>query len=211
MEIINLGHACFMFKGNNFSFVVDPYQDNSVPNLTMPRVSVNYVFKSHEHSDHNALNLVRIEPTNAELKHEEIVVPHDHHNGEHRGLNKIHIFYVDGLKIIHTGDLGCIPNQDVLAKMKDADILLAPINGHFTISSFELAEILKLIKPRLVVPMHYHKTSRNSGYPDGGQIDVFKRLVPSYLEVNDYKADITEDLFKYDALIFDKELQEVSR
>ena len=58
MEIINLGHACFMFKGNNFSFVVDPYQDNSVPNLTMPRVSVNYAFKSHEHSDHNALNLV---------------------------------------------------------------------------------------------------------------------------------------------------------
>ena len=211
MEIFNLGHACFLFKGENVSFVVDPYQDGSVPNLRLPRVSANYVFKSHEHSDHNAINLVKLEPTDTELRYETIVVPHDHHNGEHRGLNIMHIFYVNGLKIIHTGDLGCIPAPEVLEKMKNADVILAPINGHFTISSLELAEILKLIKPRLVVPMHYHKTSRNSGYPDGGQIDVFKRLVPNYLEVNDYKADITEDLFKYDALIFDKELQEVSR
>ena len=207
MEIFNLGHACFLFKGENVSFVVDPYQDGSVPNLRLPRVSANYVFKSHEHSDHNAINLVRIEPTNAELKYETIVAPHDHHNGEHRGLNKMHIFYVDGLKIIHTGDLGCIPTPEVLEKMKNADVILAPINGHFTISSLEFAEILKVVKPRLAIPMHYYKSYNNSGYPDGGQIDTFRKLVSDVLEVNDYRVKLDDETFKHRILIFNKEWQ----
>ena len=210
MNIINLGHACFLFQGKDVSFLVDPYQDNSVPNLRLPRVSANYVFASHDHHDHNALNLMRLVPTDKELKYETIVVPHDHHGGAHRGLNKMHVFYVDGLKIIHTGDLGCIPSQEVLEKMKDADVLLAPINGYYTISSKELVEIINIVKPRLVIPMHYYKASNNSGYPDGNQIDIFKELVPNYLEVNDYKVAITEDLYKYDALIFNKELKEGS-
>ena len=207
MNIINLGHACFLFEGKECSFVVDPYQDGSVPNLRLPRVSANYVFKSHEHSDHNAINLVRIEPTNVELKYETIVVPHDHHNGEHRGLSKMHIFYVDGLKIIHTGDLGCIPAPDVLEKMKNADAILAPINGHFTISSLEFAEILKTVKPRLAVPMHYYKSYNNSGYPDGGQIDIFRKLVTDVLEVNDYHVELNDETFKHNVLIFNKEWQ----
>ncbi len=210
MNIINLGHACFLFKGKDISFVVDPYQDNSVPNLRLPRVSANYVFSSHEHADHNATNLVKCTPINKEIKYEVIVVPHDHHNGSRRGLNKMHIFYIDDLKIIHSGDLGCIPSKDVLEKMKDTDVLLAPINGHFTASSQEIAEILKIVKPRLVIPMHYHKADKNSGYPDGGQIDIFKRLVPNYLEVNEYQVVLDDDIFKYDALIFNKELQEDS-
>lgn len=210
MNIINLGHACFLFQGKEVSFLVDPYQDNSVPNLRLPRVSVNCVFASHDHRDHNALNLVRIVPTDKELKYETIVVPHDHHGGAHRGLNKMFVFYVDGLKIIHTGDLGCIPSQEVLEKMKDVDVLLAPINGYYTISSKELVEVINIVKPRLVIPMHYYKASNNSGYPDGNQIDIFKELVPNYLEVNDYKVAITDDLYKYDALIFNKELKEDS-
>lgn len=209
MEIFNLGHACYLFKGENVSFVVDPYQDGSVPNLRLPRVSANYIFKSHEHSDHNAIDLIKCEPTNAKLKYETIVVPHDHHNGAHRGLNIMHIFDIDGLKIIHTGDLGCIPNQDVLEKMKNADVLLIPINGHFTVSSNEVAEILKLVKPKLTIPMHYHKVRKNSGYPDGGQIEIFKKLIPNYLEVNEYEIEINDDLFKYKALIFNNELQGV--
>ena len=207
MKIINLGHACFMFEGNGVSFVVDPYQDGSVPNLKMPHVSANYVFKSHDHADHNALELVKIIPTDKELKYETIVVPHDHHNGAHRGLNKIHIFYVNGLKIIHTGDLGCIPNKEVLDKIRQADILLAPINGHYTISSLELIELIKLIEPRLTIPMHYYKSWNNSGYPDGNQIDVFEASIDKLLVVDDYQMDITDRLFQYQAIVFFKEKQ----
>ena len=135
------------------------------------------------------------------------MVPHDHHNGAHRGLNKIHIFYVDGLRIIHTGDLGCIPSKEVLDKIRQADILLAPINGHYTISSLELIELIKLVEPRLTIPMHYYKSWNNSGYPDGNQIDVFEASIDKLLVVDDYQMDITDRLFQYQAIVFFKEKQ----
>ena len=206
LKIVNLGHACFMFQ-SDVSFVVDPYRNRSVPHLKMPSISVNKVFSRHDHFDHNALNLVKIVPANSELKYETIVVPHDHHNGAHRGLNKMHIFYVDGLKIIHTGDLGCIPSDEVLEEMKDTDILLAPINGYYTISAEELVKIMNLVNPKVTIPMHYHIKANNSGYPDGGQIDVFKKLVGTYLEIDDNYIVVDDELFKNKVVIFNKALQ----
>lgn len=208
MDIFYLGHASFLIKGKEVSFVIDPYADGSVPNFSFPNVSANYAFKSHDHNDHNALDLVKIVPGPIYENYETITVFHDHHNGQHRGLNKIHVFYIDGYKIIHTGDLGCIPDESVLNKLKETDVLLAPINGYFTISARELHDICEIIKPRLVIPMHYYNKANNSGYPDGGQIDVFKKLVGNYYEVNEYKIEISDDLLNKKVLIFSKALQE---
>ncbi len=135
MKITNLGHASFLFETDKVSFVLDPYRDNSVPGLKMPKVKANYVFCSHDHYDHNAKDKVEIIKPTIDLKYDTIIVPHDHHNGTHRGLNKMHIFYIDGLKIIHSSDLGCIPNSEILEKMQNTDSLLAPINGFYTISA----------------------------------------------------------------------------
>ena len=60
MEIVNLGHASFLIKGENISVVTDPYRNDSVPHLTMPRVQANYVTVSHDHYDHDAKELVNI-------------------------------------------------------------------------------------------------------------------------------------------------------
>ncbi len=208
MEIINLGHASFLLKGDKISVVIDPYRKDSVPNLTFPRVEANYALSSHDHYDHDAISLVKTIPTNEKLDVETVVVPHDHHNGAHRGLNKMHIFNIDGYRIIHTGDLGCIPSPQVLEQMKNADILLAPINGHFTISSQELLDILKIVKPRIVIPMHYYIKANNSGYPDGGQIDKFKAAVKDYYEVNGYSLKINDELFNHKVVIYNSALQE---
>ena len=90
--------------------------------------------------------------------------------------------------------------------MKNVDILLAPINGHFTISSEELFEIIKLVKPRLTIPMHYYKKEDNSGYPDGNQIDVFKRLVGLYAETDSPSIVVNDDLLKNKILLFKKSM-----
>ena len=37
-KIVYLGHASFLLKGNDYSLVIDPYQDGSVPNLKFPNV-----------------------------------------------------------------------------------------------------------------------------------------------------------------------------
>ena len=208
MKIVNLGHASFLLKGNKISVLTDPYRDDSVPGLKMPRVSANYVTCSHDHYDHDAKDLVKVVPTNEQLNYKSIRVAHDHHNGAHRGLNDMYIFEIDEYRVLHTGDLGCIPVREILEQMKNIDILLAPINGHFTISSEELKAIMDIVKPRVTIPMHYYKKEDNSGYPDGNQIDVFKKLVGDYQEIDGYELEVNDGLFNHKVVIFNKAYQE---
>ena len=207
VSLTYLGHSAFLIKNSDLSFVIDPYGDNSVPGLKMPRVEANFVFASHDHYDHNAIHLVKLIPTNNHVQYEEIVVPHDHHNGAKRGLNIMYLFNIYGYRILHTGDLGCIPSEEVLKKINGVDVILAPINGFYTISAEELHKIMDLINPRLTVPIHYYRKEDNSGYPDGGQIDVFKSLVKEYKEVNEYTINLDDELFKNRVIILNKCLQ----
>lgn len=207
LEIINLGHACFLIKNDDISVVIDSYRDNSVPGLKLPKVEANFVLCSHDHYDHDAAYMVKIKPTNNVLNVKKIVVAHDHHNGAHRGLNIMHLITIDGYRILHTGDLGHIPSQEVIDQIKGVDIMLAPINGHYTISANELFEIMKLVQPRITIPMHYYKKEDNSGYPDGGQIDTFKQLVKQYYELNEYTLEINGSIFDNKVVIFNKAMQ----
>ena len=208
LEITNLGHACFLLKEEQLSVVIDPYRDGSVPGLKMPRIEANYVLCSHNHYDHDAANLINLIPSNNELNVKKIVVAHDHHNGAHRGLNTMFLIDIGGYHVLHTGDLGHIPNPEVIEQIKGVDIMLAPINGHFTISANELFEIMRLVQPKITIPMHYYRKENNSGYPDGGQIDIFKSLVKSYYELNEYTLDINGSIFENKVVIFNKAKQE---
>ena len=175
ITITNFGHACFKFSNDRISLVIDPYND--ISGLNMPEVSANYVFCSHEHFDHNAREHVELIPTASEINIGAIEVPHDHHNGAKRGMNLIHIFSLGNTKIAHFGDIGCIPNEDVLEQLKGLDIVLLPINGFYTISANEAIEIVKKIQPKLVIPMHYYRKEKDLGLKDDNQIDIFKSLI----------------------------------
>ncbi len=199
LKIINLGHASFKFVDDKVSAVFDPYE--GIDGLNMPIVKANYLFISHEHHDHNAREYVELEPCENNINIGSIMVPHDHHNGAHRCINKIHIFTMGGYHIAHLGDIGCIPNDDVLEELKGLDIVLAPINGFYTIDPEELMEIINIIKPRLIIPMHYYRKENNSGLKDPGMIDRFKRLI-DYKEVNEPFVLIDEKTFAKPALIF---------
>ena len=199
--IDNLGHACFKFVDEKCSIIFDPYK--GIDGLEMPKVMANYLYVSHEHFDHSARENVELLPTESRMNIGSILVPHDHHNGAKRGMNKIHIFEMGGYRIAHFGDLGCIPNREILNELMNLDIILAPINGFYTISAEELVEIVNIIKPRLVIPMHYYRKENNSGLKDDGQIEIFKKLI-DYKEVNTPSVVIDEKLFDKPALIFNK-------
>ncbi len=202
LTINYLGHSCFKISNEKVSFVIDPYQNNSVPGLSLKDISSNYVFVSHEHQDHNARSLVKIIPSTYKIDYQTVIVPHDHHNGVKRGMNKIHIFHIDGYKIVHLGDIGYVPNEDIISLISNADILLGPINGFYTISAEEFKDIINLAKPRIAIPMHYNNLTTLTGYPDGGQINIFKRLFPHYFEVNNNKLSVDDELFSHQIVIF---------
>ena len=194
-SIVFLGHASFLLKAKDYEIVIDPYQNRSVPNLTFPKgIEADKVFCSHRHDDHNAADLVKIKTDPKDVPAVEMVVPHDDVGGAKRGMNIIRMFNIDGYKVVHMGDTGCVLSMKELEPFMSCDVLLAPINGFFTIGPNELKQIVDIIKPRIVIPMHYFMKQYQSGYADGDMISLFEKLFPNkkYLD----QAELNLDDFK---------------
>ena len=206
-KIIYLGHASFLLKSNQYDIVIDPYENGSVPNLSFPKgIEADEVFCSHDHFDHNAEQLVKIKQNPQEVSVEEAVVPHDHERGTKRGMNTIRMFNIDGYKVVHLGDTGCVPHPLDIEKFSNCDVLLAPINGFFTINPSELKAICNLIHPRIVVPMHFYMKEKRSGYPDDHMFEKFEKEFPS-IRYLDRELDLDEYKDYKGALVFRNYLQ----
>ncbi len=63
-----------------------------------------------------------------------------------------YIITVDGTRIYHAGDTDSIPE---MKRLKDIDIALLPMGGHYTMGMEEAIEAANAINPKTVVPMHY--------------------------------------------------------
>lgn len=191
------GHSCFGFDDGTFSIIIDPYKDNSVPNLTLDNnLKANLVLCSHSHDDHDAVDKVNIINTSNNIDVIKIHSFHDKRHGLERGDNIIHVIKKNGLKIVHLGDLGDINSIEDINLIKNSDVLLIPINGFYTIGPKEAVELINLINPKLVIPMHYYKKEFNSGYKDGNQIEIFKSLVGNYEEIKENEIFIEDYLKK---------------
>ncbi len=196
-----LGHACFLISYDNIKIIFDPFKDGSVPNLKFNKIDVNYLFISHEHGDHaNREDVNLIYNNDFNLKYELIDIPHDHHGGTKRGQNKITIIYLDDYKIAHFGDIGCMLNNDQIEQLKDCDLILIPINGFYTISALEAYEIFKILKPKIMIPMHYFYN--NSGYPDNNQINNLIKICKEKVEFcKDLEINLNDYLNKDESKI----------
>lgn len=171
MRIDYLGHACMKVSGEGYSVVFDPYEDDAVPGLGPIREEATTVLCSHGHHDHCAKENVKLVPGMTAVSVKEIPTFHDHHNGEHRGNNIIHVIEADGLNVAHFGDLGHIPTEEQYAQLMNIDVAMIPVGGHFTIDADEAAQIVNRIKPRVTIPMHYRTDT--SGYDVIGTVDAF--------------------------------------
>jgi L-ascorbate metabolism protein UlaG (beta-lactamase superfamily) len=81
---------------------------------------------------------------------------HDAMSGMQRGKNGVWILDVDGLRIVHLGDLGHLLSRDQLAKLGTVDVLMIPVGGVYTINGLDAQKVVEQIKPRrYVLPMHY--------------------------------------------------------
>jgi len=58
---------------------------------------------------------------------------------------------INGVKIYHTGDTDLIDE----IKEVEADVLLVPVGGTYTMNAEEAAELANTIKPKIAIPMHY--------------------------------------------------------
>jgi len=96
---------------------------------------------------------------------------HDDVRGLMRGKNSVFIFEVDGLRIVHLGDLGHLLSKEQIKKIGPVDVLMIPVGGVYTINGDEAKKVVEQLNPRFyVIPMHYGV----KGYDALLSVDEFK-------------------------------------
>jgi len=168
------GHSCFIIDFDGYSIALDPF--SGVPGYKDVSICANEVLCSHEHGDHNFREGVRIIPKKRPdgLKITEINSFHDSEGGRLRGTNTLRIFEYEGQRIMHCGDLGVMPDENQLLLMKELDLVLIPVGGTYTFDAEESKAFCDLIRPRVIIPMHYKTAS--FGFENIGSLDEFTRL-----------------------------------
>ena len=85
-----------------------------------------------------------------------IASEHDDAAGTKRGPNTIFCFALDGLRFCHFGDFGqSALRAEQRAAIGEVDVLFLPVGDGPTVGGERAAAIVRALRPRLVVPMHY--------------------------------------------------------
>ncbi|MCC8139769.1 MAG: MBL fold metallo-hydrolase [Lachnospiraceae bacterium] len=180
MKITWIGHSCFKIEKEDYAIVIDPYEDGSVPGLEPVRENADLVLCSHEHADHNFRGGVTLSgSTKMPFSIEKISTWHDEVKGAKRGNNQIFIIDDGENRIAHLGDLGCELMPDQLQKLRNLDAVMIPVGGFYTIDARQAAELVRRLKPRIVIPMHYRSDRDQYGYDVIGTVDGFTELMDS--------------------------------
>lgn len=162
MEIDWFGHSCFRLRGREGTVITDPYAKEI--GLSFPRPRADLVTLSHHHPGHRYADGVKGEPRvldgpgEYEIKNifvTGIPTSHDKKGGKERGSNTVYVIEMDGLTICHLGDLGHVPNQSQVDALGDVNVLLVPVGGVSTIGAAEASEVVSLVEPQIVIPMHF--------------------------------------------------------
>jgi len=167
MDIQYVGHSCFRLRGKEGLVITDPF--HSSVGFNMPKLSADVVTVSHDHSDHNAIEIIK---ATASRKRPFIVTDpgeyevqgisvygypswHDSTQGSQRGKNMMYSIFLDDVHILHLGDLGHVLDEQMINEIPDVDVLMVPVGGIFTIDPTQATEVISLLEPAYVIPMHF--------------------------------------------------------
>lgn len=166
MEITWLGHACFRVRSRDLTLVLDPPSPST--GYALSKLPADIVTVSHDHPGHNAVDVCTGSPRIirgpgeyevAGVLIEGVQTYHDDQQGKERGRNTAYLIELEELRICHLGDLGHIPTAEQIEELRSIDILMVPVGGSSTIGAERASEVVSLLGPRLVIPMHYHTST----------------------------------------------------
>lgn len=159
MEITWYGLSCFRItERKHASVVTDPY--HSKLGLPPLKLKSDIVTISHDAKGHNSATAVG-------GKHHNLKGPGEYEIGNvfitgivtaQNGQdlrNIVFMFDYDGLTVAHLGDMPAVPKQTQIEALEQVNILLVPVGGGNSLSAAQASELVSMLEPNIVVPMHY--------------------------------------------------------
>jgi len=171
MEITWLGHSCFRLRSRAATVVTDPYGKNL--GLTLPRVRADIVTVSHDSENHNHVKGVKGDfkvltgpgeyevsstfVTGLVLSDRKATGKSAKGGASKSDRNTVFLVELDGLTVCHLGDMKTVPTQAMMEEsLSEVDVLLIPVGGGGSLNASQAAEVVSLLEPHIVIPMHYN-------------------------------------------------------
>jgi L-ascorbate metabolism protein UlaG (beta-lactamase superfamily) len=171
MEITWYGHSCFRLTERSYATVVtDPYDSRSIGYDSL-RLRSDIVTVSHDAPGHNNTEAVKgtshvidgagefeiggVFITGVQTDGSGSGKKRSKKENEASGRNTIYVFDYDGITVAHLGDLREVPTQSEIESLGTINVALVPVGGGGGLNAAKAAEVISLIEPNLVIPMHY--------------------------------------------------------
>jgi L-ascorbate metabolism protein UlaG (beta-lactamase superfamily) len=97
----------------------------------------------------------------------------------------------EGPTIYHTGDTDLFSDMALVSRFHEIDTMLVCIGDHFTMGPARAAEAVKLVDPRIVIPMHYGTFPVLTGTPEAFNHELKQRNLKAELRVMNIGETIT--------------------
>jgi len=220
VEIKWYGHAFFQITSSSGTVVItDPFGAMGFP---LPEVWPHVVTVGREHGNHNNVALAKGKPVvlrglkeggedwnTINYTYRDVLIYNIpiHQRGVPGNLSmrgSAFVFELDGLCILHSGDVSEPYNEDQLQLIGHVDILLQVIGGVYTIGPDGAKQIIEKLKPKIVIPMHFwYNMGHLEKFIDGpyparflqtNTITVSKDFLPSSTEILVLKVSRQGDL-----------------
>ncbi len=164
MEITWYGHSCFrLMERGMATLVTDPF-DHSAVGYEALKLKADIVTVSHNAPGHNFVSAVKgslhilTGPGEYEIGGVFITGVQTDGQGTKKDdgpRNTLYVFDFNGLNVAHLGDLRQVPPQAEIEALGTVHIALVPVGGSGALNAAKAAEVVSLLEPNIVIPMHY--------------------------------------------------------
>ena len=164
MEITWYGLSCFRLTERSLATVVtDPY-DYRVAGFEALKLRADIVSVSHNAPGHNSVSAVkgysRLISGPGEYEIGGVFITGIQTNGHSKRdgdepKNTLYVFDYDGVTVAHLGDLRRVPTQTEVEALGTVHVALVPVGGGGGLNAAKAAEVISLLEPGFVIPMHY--------------------------------------------------------
>jgi L-ascorbate metabolism protein UlaG (beta-lactamase superfamily) len=165
MEITWYGHSCFRLTERGLGAVVtDPY-DHRITGLGALKLKADIVTISNDIPGHNFVNAVkgfqRVLTGPGEYEIGSVFITALQTNGHTKRSteeprNTLYVFDFEGVTIAHLGNLRRVPSQTEIEALGNVHVALVPVGGGGGLNAAKAVEMVSLLEPGFVIPMHYH-------------------------------------------------------
>jgi len=163
MEITWYGHSCFRISERGMASVVtDPYDHEEVGYAPL-KLKAEIVTVSCDMPGHNFLKGVNrgamtiTGPGEYEVGGVFItgVQTNGHKKKSEEMPNTLYVIDYGKITVAHLGEVTRVPSQAEIETLGTVNIALVPIGDYSSLNASKAAEVVSLIEPNIVIPMHY--------------------------------------------------------